>query len=336
MSLPSASIVIRCYNEREHIGKLLHGIFEQTHDDFEVILVDSGSTDGTLEIARQHPIEEVVHIPPEKFSFGRALNYGCEAASGEFCVFVSAHCYPKRVDWLERLLEKFDDEDIAMVYGKQRGGGPTKFSERQIFRRWFPDEDIDYQLTPFANNANAAIRRDLWKEYPYDERLTGLEDLDWGKRVKEDGYEISYASEAEIVHVHDETPKDIYNRYRREAIAHKQIIPDQSFTFTDFVGAFLRNTVSDYRAAVADGALWGNLGSIPTFRFLQFLGTYRGFKHDETISERLRQRFYYPDEQGYPDEGDTETDEQKAPEVDYSAMETDYPRDVDSEGEPQP
>jgi len=325
MESPTASIVVRCYNEREHIGKLLHGLFEQFHDDFEVILVDSGSTDGTLEIVEQYPVEEVVHIPPEKFSFGRALNYGCEAARGEYCVFISAHCYPKRVDWLERLLEKFDDDDVAMVYGKQRGGGPTKFSERQIFRRWFPDEDIDRQLTPFANNANAAIRRDLWEEYPYDEQLTGLEDLDWGKRVREAGYEVSYASAAEVVHVHDESAREIYDRYRREGIAHKQVIPDQQFSLFDFLGAFVRNTLADYGAARGRGKLWGNVRSIPVFRFLQFWGTYRGFKHGDRISERLRKRFYYPDEKGYPEEPDDSEEPSEAPDIDYSSVAAEYP-----------
>ncbi len=326
MSSLKSSIIIRCYNESEHIGKLLHGIFKQTLDSFEVILVDSGSTDGTLDIAQQYPIEEVVHIPPEKFSFGRALNYGCEAARGDFCVFISAHCYPRRVDWLECLLEKFDgDDDVAMVYGKQRGGGPTKFSERQIFRQWFPNDDIDYQLTPFANNANAAIRREVWEENPYNENLTGLEDLDWGKRVKDAGYEISYASKAEIIHIHDETPQEIYNRYKREAIAHKQTIPDQEFTFVDFVKAFLRNTLSDYQTAIGSAKLWGNIRSIPLFRFLQFWGTYRGFKYDDTVSERLRKRFYYPDENGYPTESDQLDEEEKASEIDYSSVETEYP-----------
>lgn len=320
MNSPTASVVIRCYNEREHIGKLLHGVFEQTYDDFEVILVDSGSTDGTLEIAQQYPIEDIVYIPSHKFSFGRALNYGCEEARGEFCVFISAHCYPKRVDWLERLLEKFETDDVAMVYGKQRGGGPTKFSERQIFRRWFPDEDIDYQLTPFANNANAAIRRELWEEYPYNEHLTGLEDLDWGKRVKDAGYEISYASEAEIIHIHDETLKQIYNRYRREAIAHKQIIQDQEFTFTDFLGAVVRNVLSDCLAAANQGELLNSIRSILTFRLLQFWGTYRGFKHDNTVSERLRKRFYYPDQNGYPDESEALSETNSSREIDYTSV----------------
>ncbi|MXR21051.1 glycosyltransferase family 2 protein, partial [Halobacterium bonnevillei] len=170
MESPRASIIVRCYNEADHLGKLLHGLAEQTLQEFEIILVDSGSTDGTIEIAESFAVDEVVYIDPEDFSFGRALNYGCEAASGEFCVIASAHVYPKRDDWLEQLLDMFE-EDVALVYGKQRGNDVTTFSENQIFKQWFPAHDIERQDHPFCNNANAAIRRELWEEYPYDEQL---------------------------------------------------------------------------------------------------------------------------------------------------------------------
>lgn len=320
MSDPEASIIIRCYNERDHIGKLLHGIFGQRTDDFEVILVDSGSTDGTLEIARQFPIDDVVYIDPEEFSFGRALNYGCEAASGEYCVFASAHVYPRRRDWLEQLLAKFDDPDVALVYGKQRGNEVTKYPEQRVFERWFPEQDHDRQRSPFCNNANAAIRRALWEEFPYDEQLTGLEDIDWAKRVQDAGYEIAYAADAEVVHVHDETPREVYDRYRREAIAHKRILPEQEFTLGDFLSAFTRNTVADYRAAVDDGVLKENIVEIPLFRLMQFWGTYRGFAQESPVSEQLWQRFYYPDTDSYPDpdpgeETDSDID------IDYSEFE---------------
>lgn len=320
MGSPTASIIVRCYNEREHIGKLLHGIFEQDFGDVEVLLVDSGSTDGTLEVAREFPIDDVVYIDPEEFSFGRALNYGCEAASGEFCVFASAHVYPRRRDWLDRLLEKFeDDPDLAVVYGKQRGNETTKFSERQVFKRWFPDGDIDHQDSPFCNNANAAIRRELWEEFPYDEQLTGLEDLDWAKRVQEAGYEVSYASEAEIVHVHDETRREIYDRYRREALALDEIMEEKSFGFRDFLKTFLTNTAVDYWRAFQQNELLVNLLAIPMFRFLQFFGTYRGFRMEREIPDSLWRRFYYPDTEGYPEsEAPAEYDEQF---IDYSEVE---------------
>jgi len=333
MASPWASIVIRCYNEGEHIGKLLHGISEQTFEDYEIVLVDSGSTDGTVEIAKDFGVDTIQYIDPEDFSFGRALNYGCEAASGEFCVIASAHVYPRRDDWLERLLDKFVDEDIALVYGKQRGNEVTTFSENQVFKQWFPDHDIERQDPPFCNNANAAIRRDLWEEYPYDEHLTGLEDVDWAKRLQKAGYEISYASEAEIVHVHDESPSDIYNRYRREAYAHKQISPNQSFSLLDFFRLSTRNILSDYRAAWAEGALRENVTEIPMFRLLQFWGTYRGFARDEPISRQLYQRFYYPDRNTYPEgnvsgESSEQTESAVEDEVDtITRNEIEYPDD---------
>lgn len=310
MSDPVASVIVRCYNEREHIGKLLHGLFEQEQVDFEVILVDSGSTDGTLEVARQYPIEDIVYIDPEEFSFGRALNYGCEAASGEVCVFASAHVYPKRTDWLKKLLEKFEeDENLALVYGKQRGNDVTRFPEKRIFKRWFPDHDIDQQESPFCNNANCAIRREVWEDFKYDDQLTGLEDLDWAKRVQQAGYDISYASEATIIHVHDETPREIYNRYRREAIAHSEILPEQEFTFLDFIRALTKNVVLDYVAAVKNGKVREAFVDIPMFRFLQFWGTYRGFRQSRKVSEQLWRRFYYPDTEGYPNANEPGTGE---------------------------
>lgn len=300
MGSPRASLVVRCYNEAEHVGKLFHGLAAQSMQDFEVILVDSGSTDGTVEIAESFGVDEIVHIEPENFSFGRALNYGCGAASGEFCVIASAHVYPRRDDWLDRLLEQFDD-DVALVYGKQRGNEVTTFSENQIFQQWFPENDVDRQDHPFCNNANAAIRRELWEEFPYDEQLTGLEDVDWAKRVQKAGYDVSYASEAEIVHVHDETAREIYNRYRREAYAHKQIMPNQSFSLWDFLRLSTTNVLSDWRAALDEGTLLENALEIPKFRLLQFWGTYRGFAKEGPISDRLWQRFYYPDRESYPE-----------------------------------
>jgi len=309
MDSPRASLVIRCYNEADHLGKLLHGLSEQSLKDFEVILVDSGSTDGTIEIAEEFGVEEIVYIDPEEFSFGRALNYGCEAASGEFCVIASAHVYPKRDDWLEQLLAKFDD-DVALVYGKQRGNDVTTFAENQIFKQWFPDHDIEGQNHPFCNNANAAIRREVWEKYPYDEQLTGLEDVDWAKRVQKDGYDISYASEAEIVHVHDETAKEVFNRYRREAYAHKQIMPSQSFSLLNFISLSVTNMLSDYKTALQQGELLENLVEIPKFRVLQFWGTYRGFSKDGPIPDRLWQRFYYPDRDTFPESNNPRKDSQ--------------------------
>ena len=285
------SIVIRCYNEEQHIEKLLEGIIKQTIKDVEIILVDSGSTDATVSIASRYPVK-ILSIQPEEFSFGKALNLGCQAANSDLIVIASAHVYPVYCDWLENLLMPFRDPQIALVYGKQQGNELTKYSEHQVFAKWFPTQSDWNQPHPFCNNANAAIRRSLWQQLSYDEKLTGLEDLDWAKRVQKLGYKIAYTANAPIVHVHDESLVRIYNRYRREAIALKQIFPQEHFHFWDFIRLFLGNMISDYYHAWHDGVIRPNLEEIFLFRFMQFWGTYKGF-HDR-VSSQLKRTFYYP------------------------------------------
>ncbi|MGB3492750.1 MAG: glycosyltransferase family A protein [Elainellaceae cyanobacterium] len=293
MVQPRCSIIIRCYNEEQHIGRLLSGLMQQTERDVEIIVVDSGSTDATVAIASRYPIK-LVSIRPEDFSFGRSLNLGCRHATGEFLVMASAHVYPVYTDWLEHLLKPFDDPSVGLSYGKQRGNTVTQYSEHQIFATWFTEESVNYQSHPFCNNANAAVRRDLWEKLPYDETLTGLEDLDWAKRAMKLGHRIAYSAEAEIIHVHDEPAHRVFNRYRREAIALKHIFPQEHFNLWDFVRLFTSNTVSDYYHALHDGALKDNFFSIPVFRFMQFWGTYRGFSRRGVLTSQLKQTFYYP------------------------------------------
>jgi glycosyltransferase involved in cell wall biosynthesis len=292
---PLVSIIVRCYNEEEHIGRLLSGIVEQTIvSDTEIIVVDSGSTDATVSIASQFPTT-IVTIDPEEFSFGRALNVGCAEASGEFVVVASAHVYPIYEDWLQRLLAPFEDPKVALSYGKQRGNEVTKYAEHQVFAQWFPDQSDYDQDHPFCNNANAAIRRALWEEMPYNEELTGLEDLEWAKRAMERGYKVAYAADAPIIHVHDETPGEIFNRYRREAIALNRVMPHESFTFWDFCRLLVSNSLRDCYSALEDGVLSSSFSEILTFRLMQFWGTYRGFRQSGEIESQIKKRYYYPD-----------------------------------------
>ncbi|HEX2697177.1 MAG TPA: glycosyltransferase family A protein, partial [Anaerolineales bacterium] len=266
------SIVIRAYNEEKHIGRLLEGIKHQTVKDVEIVLVDSGSSDSTVSIAESFGAQ-VVRIPSDEFTFGRSLNFGIRAATRNLAVIASAHVYPVYPDWLETLLHPFEDERVALTYGKQRGPESAKFSEQQIFHQWYPDTSILNQTTAFCNNANAAIRRSLWEKNPYNETLTGLEDLAWAKWAREQGYAIAYVAEAEVVHLHNETPGGVFNRYRREAMAFKQIHPEAHFNLYDFLRLTVTNIFSDLYHAARESVLWKNLASIIWFRFMQFHGT---------------------------------------------------------------
>lgn len=290
----SISIVIRALNEAEHLPRLLKGIARQTLQPDEIILVDSGSTDSSREICIQAGAK-VVSISPSEFTFGRALNLGCEISKGEILVFVSAHVYPIDEFWLEKLVNPFKDNiDVALVYGRQIGDDRSHFSETEIMRRWFPENSDHDQKHPFCNNANCAVRKDVWETNPYDENLTGLEDMAWAKYALSKGHRIWYESGAVITHVHEETISQTMNRYRREGLAHKEIFGHQKMGFFEALFLFFANTLRDYVAAIPRRRLFNNFLSIPKFRYAQFRGAWMGLRQHEHPTSELKRRFYYP------------------------------------------
>jgi glycosyltransferase involved in cell wall biosynthesis len=295
--MQSVSLVIRCFNEEAHIGRLLTGALRQTRSPDEIVIVDSGSTDATLAIASAFDVR-VVSIPPERFSFGYALNVGMTASTADIAVLASAHVYPVYDTWIERLLVPFDDELIALSYGRQETPPGGRFSEQRLLSQWFPVQSAHRQRHPFCNNANAAISHAAWEERPYDEQLTGLEDLDWAKRVMEAGHSIAYVAEAPVIHVHDESFTQILNRYRREAIAHKEIYNDQKMGMATAARLVAANIFGDYREALRARCIRKNVVDIIRFRTAQFAGTYQGFSQSGPVTDVLKRRFYYPSANG--------------------------------------
>ncbi|HJV35774.1 glycosyltransferase, partial [Geomonas sp.] len=291
---PVASIVIRTYNEEEHLERLLLGVRNQLVPfDYEIVVVDSGSTDATVAIAMRHGAR-LIHITPEEFSFGFSLNKGIENSRGEFCVFISGHCYPVQREWLANLIAPFSDPAVALVYGKQRGTDTTKYSEHQIFQRWFGDGGKGRQDSVFCNNANAAIRKERWRECRFNETITGLEDIDWAKKVVERGHFIFYAPDAAVIHVHKESYRQIFRRYEREALALRGIYPHDSFSLLDFLKLYLLNVLSDCFHAFKEGVFLKSCAGVLAMRLFQFWGTYKGHNYRDAVSQGLRYKFYYP------------------------------------------
>jgi rhamnosyltransferase len=289
----SVALVVRCFNEEAHIGRLLTGVTRQTVVPDEIVVVDSGSTDATLAIAAAFAVK-IVKIAPEDFSFGRALNVGLAGVSAELVVLASAHVYPLYDSWIARLIAPFGDPEVAISYGRQQTPSGGRFSERRLLAHWFPATSVPRQRHPFCNNANAAIRLGAWERLPYDEHLTGLEDLDWAKRALAAGHLASYVAEAPVAHVHDERFAQIVNRYRREAIALKTIYSEQRMGAATALRRGTTNIFGDLLAARRERVLTGPAAvDVARFRVAQFYGTYRGFAQQGPVPELLARRFYY-------------------------------------------
>ncbi|GAI52085.1 unnamed protein product [marine sediment metagenome] len=85
---------------------------------FEVIIIDSGSTDKTIEIAKEYPVR-LIQIKPEEFGHGKTRNYGADISEGEYLVFLTQDAIPFDNNWLRYLISNLEDENVAGVYNKQ-------------------------------------------------------------------------------------------------------------------------------------------------------------------------------------------------------------------------
>ena len=199
-------MVIRAKNEARFIGETLQAIFESDAlAPCEVVVVDSGSTDGTQAIVQSLPAH-LIQITPEEFTYGFALNLGVASVEAEIVATLSAHSLPSGADWLRNLIQPFARPSVAGVYGRQRPrenatlleligmrlSGVLSESPRILDRR------------PLFSNANGAFRRSLWLEHPFDETLRGAEDIAWVRTMQERGYVIAYEPTAVVYHSHGE------------------------------------------------------------------------------------------------------------------------------------
>ncbi|MEI6644121.1 MAG: glycosyltransferase [Novosphingobium sp.] len=295
-SAVNISVVIRTLNEAEWLPSLLDAIERQDLRGMtaETVVVDSGSTDGTYEIAAERGCQ-MVTIEKSQFTFGRSLNYGCEASAGKWLVIISGHCVAVGTNWLHDLVAPLAAGTCSYTYGRQIGlATVTKFSESQLFLKYFPEKSAIPQDGFFCNNANAALTKQVWQENPFDEELTGLEDMELGKRLLQKGHKIGYVAEAVVEHIHNETWKKVERRYEREALALRTIMPELTLGVRDCMRYIAAGVWHDIVAATRQGRLHRELVGIVLFRTMQYVGTYKGNHLHRELSRASKEKYFYP------------------------------------------
>lgn len=291
-----ASIIIRTFNEEKWLPGALQAIKEQHFGPLrvETIVVDSGSTDRTPQVAAECGCR-LIHIRKSEFTFGRSLNMGCEAAEGRNLVFISGHCIPDSPDWLQKLIRPLDEGLCAYTYGRQVGRRDvSKFSEEMLFEKYFPQSSAIPQEGFFCNNANAAMPKVIWQGNRFDEDVTGLEDMLLAKQLHDQGLKIGYVAEAPVVHLHEENWSKIRSRYEREAIALRTIMPDVHVSFGDFIRYTVAGVLFDWSEALGKRLFWRQVGEIVLFRAAQYWGTYKGNNDHRKMSRERKERYFYP------------------------------------------
>lgn len=289
------SIIIRTLNEERYLEELLVAIKSQSIKNFscEIVIVDSGSTDNTLRIAKSHGAR-ITSIKKEDFTFGRSLNIGCHYAHGEYLVFISGHCIPANKSWLENLITPLIQNQCNYSYGRQIARDTTKFSERQVFDKFFPNKNSIPQDGFFCNNANSAISRTVWEKFRFNEEITGLEDMFIAKQICKSGGCVGYVSNSQVFHIHDETWAKIRTRYEREAIALQKIMPEIEISIYNLIHFIIVGILNDARVAIRERVFFKEIFSIIMFRFFQYYGSYKGNHICRKLSKKKKIKYFYP------------------------------------------
>ena len=220
---PPVSVVISTKNAGEEFASTLEIIRSQTNIESEIIVVDSGSTDSTVELARRFGAN-VFQVAPESFDHGRTRNFGLSQASGEFCVLLSQDAVPVGETWLSTLLEPFSDDQVAGVSAcmiPREDADPMGRWETESHRELMGNFVQNYRVQPWDcfssltreerlrvtcfNNVCSVLRRGIWEELPFRPG-SFAEDMGWAVQALAAGHGVAYNPRARVVHSHNRPP----------------------------------------------------------------------------------------------------------------------------------
>ncbi len=220
------SIIIPAKNEAENIGKGLEMIYAQVTDyRFEVIVIDSGSSDRTVDIVKTYSPVRLVEIPPGEFGHGRTRNLGAEGSNGDYIVFLNADAIPVDKYWLNPLIAPFtNDKKIAGVYSRHiPREGCYLYMVRDI-QKTMPGipmvrchtKPLDFMI---FSTVSCAIPREIRRKYPFNDDIIIAEDQEWAGRVLGHGLKIFYQPSSRVFHSHNYTPRRLFEIKRNVAMS---------------------------------------------------------------------------------------------------------------------
>lgn len=221
MMVPRASVLIPVKNGGALLGEVLDAVLAQsTPWPFEVVVVDSGSRDGSVECARQRGVR-VELIPAAEFGHGRTRNYLASLSRGDFLVFITQDARPADAHWLRHLVEGCDSApDVAGAFGPHRAHpGARHVTERELAEHFAGfgsvlsrvqledrerfDREVGYrQWLHFFSNNNSCLRRSVWEKLPFPDVMFA-EDQTWMLSAIKAGYAKAFVPEAAVYHSHD-------------------------------------------------------------------------------------------------------------------------------------
>jgi rhamnosyltransferase len=261
MDWPSVSVVIPTKDAGPGFEALLSRIDGQDYPaPVEVVVVDSGSTDGTRERAREAGAE-LRCIEPDDFHHARTRNYGAECASNEVIVFTVQDARPIDEEWLRPLVGALDGEGVGIAYGRQVAYPDAKPMDRFFYEYFYPPEPRTvtpdgtadhrefYLENVFISDVTAAVPREVWAAVRFDPGTPMSEDKELAIRLLDAGYSLRYEPAAAVHHSHAYTLESLFRRRYDDGAAYADIAEEGECTYLSsglsYVAAEVRHLLSN-------------------------------------------------------------------------------------------
>jgi len=285
---PIASIIIPAKNISKDIGSCLKAVFDQELKQFEVIVIDSGSSDGTVDIASSFGVR-VEKISPVEFHHGRTRNLGASLARGRFLVFLTADAFPVDSSWLGSLIAPFADVEVAATFGRQIPKHDANPIERFFLEQIYPNtgrtysrRDVDEgnpERIVLLSDVCSALRKDVWERLRFNEKIILSEDQEIARRILRQGWKIAYEPKSQVFHSHNYSLPDVFRRYFDSGESMTEILKSTVNPLTSVRYAFslLKGSVTFVTRSQVEKKLYWVTYSF-AYNFLKVLGFMCGTK----------------------------------------------------------
>lgn len=274
---PTVSIIMRSKDADWVIHQALASLFSQHYDDFELIVIDSGSTDRTLEYVKQYPCR-LREIPAEDYYPGPVLNMGAEMARGEILVFQNSDVVLLEPDSLGKLLAAFDDPEVDAAFARQLPRPEAATWVRRDYANSFPASGEAPPWLPYSLPL-AAMRRSAWEAHNFYRTAWGSEDTEWGAWARRAGRTVQYVADSLVMHSHNYTLRQLYGRNFIEGEA-DAFIYERSTSLVRGLARAFRATLRDWVWQLREGDL-AELHLTPARRLVGEWAYYKGHRHGE-------------------------------------------------------
>src|SRR3954471_3998687 len=236
-SAPEVSIVMRSFNEAWALGDTLAMLRRQAGPAWELIVIDSGSTDGSVGMIREFAPAHFIQIASKDYVPGRVMNHGMRLARANRVLFLNADATPANENWLAPLARSLEAPNVAAVFGRQAPRPDSAAVFACDYERCFGENRESANWDHFFSMVSSGLRKDIWSLRGFLENLQYAEDDEYTRWARAQGYKVEFVPESVAVHSHNYSGEQAYKRAFGDAKALAASWPgkESDFNFTQTV-----------------------------------------------------------------------------------------------------